>query len=148
MRRSILLFAAGAAALAIAGNGCGKRDGGTSSEPGAPATTAEPAPPSPRAPDRSSPAGEARSIFATRCAGCHGASGKGDGPTAASLSPGPRDYTDRTWQASVTDAELSRVIVEGGTAVGRSAMMPPAADLRDKPEVVAELVKMIRAFAN
>src|SRR5437870_4393802 len=46
---------------------------------------------------------EAKDIFAQRCTLCHGADGKGDGPTAAALNPKPRNYTDATWQASVTD---------------------------------------------
>jgi len=89
---------------------------------------------------------EAKTVFAQRCTLCHGAAGKGNGPAAANLNPKPRDYSDATWQASVTDDVLHKTIVEGGAAVGKSMMMPPNADLRDKPQVVDELVKIIRGF--
>ena len=85
-------------------------------------------------------------IFKTRCTQCHGADGKGDGPGAAALNPKPRNYTDPTWQASVTDDQIKKTIVQGGAAVGKSAAMPPNPDLEDKPEVVDGLVKIIRGF--
>ena len=37
---------------------------------------------------------EGQAIFAKNCAQCHGNSGKGDGPWAASLRPRPADLTD------------------------------------------------------
>src|SRR5690242_12139515 len=46
---------------------------------------------------------EAEEIFSTRCTTCHGPSGRGDGPASAGLSPKPRNYHDKTWQASITD---------------------------------------------
>ncbi len=36
---------------------------------------------------------EGQVLFAENCAQCHGMSGKGDGPWAASLSPRPTDLT-------------------------------------------------------
>lgn len=36
---------------------------------------------------------EGQAVFAENCAQCHGPSGKGDGPWAASLSPRPADLT-------------------------------------------------------
>ena len=36
---------------------------------------------------------EGQALFAENCAQCHGMSGKGDGPWAASLSPRPTDLT-------------------------------------------------------
>lgn len=36
---------------------------------------------------------EGQALFAENCAQCHGISGKGDGPWAASLSPRPTDLT-------------------------------------------------------
>jgi cytochrome c553 len=89
---------------------------------------------------------EAKNVFAQRCTLCHGAEGRGDGPAAANLSPKPRNYGDAAWQASITDEQLKKTIVEGGAAMGKSMMMPPNPDLRDKPQVVDELVKIIRGF--
>lgn len=82
----------------------------------------------------------------TLCVTCHGATGKGDGPGAAALNPKPRSFADASWQASVTDEHIEKVIVEGGAAVGLSAGMAPNPDLADKPEVVKELRKRVRSF--
>lgn len=90
----------------------------------------------------------AKEIFDTRCSACHGTNGKGDGPGAAALTPKPRDYTDKSWQKSVTDDQLKKVIVLGGAAVGKSAIMPASPDLDSKPEVVEGLVQLIRKFGK
>jgi uncharacterized membrane protein len=92
------------------------------------------------------PAARARTIFADRCVVCHGPAGGGDGPTAAGLTPRPRDFGDAAWQATRTDEALARVIVGGGPAVGLSPLMPPNPDLEHQAEVRAELVKMVRGF--
>lgn len=91
-------------------------------------------------------AANAKAIFAQRCTLCHGLDGRGSGPASATLNPRPRDYSDAKWQAGITDELLAKTIVEGGAAVGKSMMMPPNADLKDKPEVVTELVRIIRGF--
>jgi mono/diheme cytochrome c family protein len=91
---------------------------------------------------------EAAQIFATRCALCHGANGKGDGSAAAALNPKPRDYSDAAWQRSVTDEQIEKIIVGGGAAVGKSPMMPANDDLASKPEVVKALRVTIRAFGK
>ena len=89
---------------------------------------------------------QAELMFGTVCATCHGADGSGNGPAAASLSPKPRDYTDRTWQASVTDEQLKETILKGGQGVGKSPMMPGQPQLANQPEVLDGLVKIIRKF--
>ncbi len=87
---------------------------------------------------------EASKIFSERCANCHGNSGAGDGPGAAALDPKPRSFTSPQWQASVDDAKIKKVIVEGGASVGLSEAMAPNPDLASKPDVVAALVLKIR----
>jgi len=52
-------------------------------------------------------------VYAQRCALCHGANGKGDGPAAAGLNPKPRNHTDGAYMNSQTDAELLSVIHNG-----------------------------------
>ncbi len=89
---------------------------------------------------------QAEQIFSQRCSVCHGMDGKGDGPGAAALNPKPRNYTDAKWQASVTDDLIAKTIVEGGAAVGKSPLMVPNADLKDKPDVVKALVAKVRSF--
>jgi cytochrome c553 len=96
------------------------------------------------------PAEEAAKMFNTLCSACHGESGKGDGPGAQALDPKPRDYTDKEWQASVTDEDLKKVIVEGGPAVGKAATMAanPTLGKPEKKEVLDEIIKLIRAFGK
>lgn len=108
------------------------------------ATTAKPAPPAPPPPPN--PAAEARTVFDTKCVVCHGDHGAGDGPGAAALNPKPRAFADPAWQASVSDEHIKKTIVEGGAAVGKSVAMAANPDLKDKPDVQAELVKIVRAF--
>lgn len=79
---------------------------------------------------------------------CHGTRGLGDGPASGTLQPRPRTFADAKWQASVTDAHLRTVILEGGAAVGLSAQMPPNADLKKKPEVVTALIRHLRALGK
>ena len=120
----------------------------------------EPPPPSsgaPNAPTESAPRTkrpsgggmeQAQQMFATVCATCHGADGTGNGPAAENLNPKPRNYTDPKWQASVTDDDLKKTILLGGQGVGKSPMMPGQPQLKEQPEVLDGLVKIIRGFAK
>jgi hypothetical protein len=111
-----------------------------------PAPKASAGPPSASAPAPLPPAEAAKAIARSRCAMCHGHAGTGDGPTAATMSPKPRDLTDPVWQKTVTDAEIRNAILGGGPAVGKSSLMPPNPDLKDQPAVVDALVQIVRAY--
>lgn len=89
---------------------------------------------------------QAEAMFRTVCATCHGEDGTGNGPAAASLNPKPRNYTDTTWQANITDEQIKETILKGGQGVGKSPMMPGQPQLADQPEVLDGLVKIIRGF--
>ncbi len=89
---------------------------------------------------------EAHQIFSTRCAACHGAQGRGDGPASASLSPKPANFSDGAWQDKVTDAHIEKIIQYGGIAVAKSAAMPGNPDLTSKPDVVTGLREHIRSL--
>jgi cytochrome c551/c552 len=93
---------------------------------------------------------KAKQIFKQRCTVCHGANGQGDGPGAAGLKVKPQNYTDKEWQAKVTDEELKKAIVEGGAAVGKDPAMVPNPDLGkpENKEVLEALVGMIRDFGK
>jgi hypothetical protein len=91
---------------------------------------------------------EAQQIFATRCTPCHGESGGGDGPASAALTPKPRNFHDKTWQGSVPDEHIEKIIAYGGAAVGKSAAMPPNPDLADKHEVLGALRARVRGFGQ
>jgi mono/diheme cytochrome c family protein len=128
--------------LVVGISGCTSKDAAPA-EPKA----AEPAPtPEPVAEPAGDPVTEAQDIFKNRCTVCHGATGKGDGDGSAALDPKPRDFTSAEWQAEVTDDHLKKIIVYGGSAVGKAPTMPANPDLDAKPEVVAELVKHIRSL--
>ncbi len=119
---------------------CGKKDSAQESSPSQGAATTVPTGPSPTE--------EARTIFQSVCATCHGQDGLGDGPGAAALNPKPRNYTDKAWQASVTDDQIKQTILMGGAAVGKSPAMPAQPQLKEKPEVVEALVRIIRTFGK
>ena len=91
---------------------------------------------------------DAKNLMADRCAVCHGDNGNGQGPSASSLNPRPKDFHDARWQKSVSDQTLAKAIVLGGPAVGLSASMPGNPDLADQPDIVAAIVKQIRAWSK
>jgi cytochrome c553 len=91
---------------------------------------------------------EAREMFNSRCATCHGTEGKGNGPAAAALNPKPRNYTDKTWQKSVTDEQIKKTIIMGGAAVGKSPIMPASPDLESNQAVLDGLIAIIRQYGS
>jgi len=91
---------------------------------------------------------EAKGVFTMRCATCHGAEGRGDGAAAIAMDPKPRSFADAEWQKTITDEHIEQIIVGGGPAVGKSALMPPNPDLAGKPDVVKALTKMVRDLAS
>jgi len=135
--------AAVAAALALACGGGGEEKSAPASQP---AAATRPGPPAPAPAEAAHAAAE--EIFSTRCATCHGVSGAGNGPGSAALDPPPRDFRDPTWQASVNDDHLTKIILYGGAAVGRSPAMPSNPDLTSKPDVVAALIAHVRSLGG
>ncbi len=89
---------------------------------------------------------DAAGAFATICASCHGASGAGDGPAGAALTPKPANFRSAAFWTGKTDAELVRAIREGGASVGRSAAMPPWGSLYNEAQARAlvEYLKTLR----
>jgi len=94
------------------------------------------------------PSADAKLIFEQTCALCHGLDGTGNGPSAVQLNPKPRNYTDATWQASVTDDNIKQIIVLGGQALGKSISMPANPSFQKDPALLDGLVKIIRGFAK
>jgi len=91
---------------------------------------------------------QAQVMFDTKCAVCHGVNGAGDGPSADAFEPRPHNYTDPAWQASVTDDQIKEIILKGGVNLGKSPAMPSHTLLRNRPEVLDGLVKIIRGFGK
>jgi mono/diheme cytochrome c family protein len=90
----------------------------------------------------------ANSIFAERCAVCHGDDGGGAGPGAANLNPKPQNFRSKKWQKSMTNQQIATIIVNGGSSVGLSASMAANPDLEEQPDVVAALVERVRKFGK
>jgi len=81
----------------------------------------------------------ARAVYRDKCADCHGETGKGDGPKAASHHPSPPSFLDYGRMRSVTDGELFYRITKG-----RRPM--PAFERRLSDEQRWQLVVLVRAF--
>ena len=84
--------------------------------------------------------------FQKYCTGCHGAKGKGDGPMSAALNPKVKDLSNKTYNGSLKDDYLIKIIKNGGEAVGKSPMMPKASALKDGE--VADVIAYIRSLAK
>jgi mono/diheme cytochrome c family protein len=142
MRREKVSAAALAIVLSVSTIGCSKKE----PQPAETTPTATPTPEPVAAAAPPDPVAEAKAVFDRKCVVCHGDHGAGDGPGAAALEPKPRAFADASWQASVTDDHIKKIIVEGGAAVGKSPGMPANPDLKGKDDVLAALVKHIRDF--
>ena len=68
------------------------------------------------------------SLYATQCASCHGAMGRGDGPLAVNLTPRPVNFTDITRARERSLFGLYQVITQGldGTSMPSFATLPDA----------------------
>ena len=77
-----------------------------------------------RTPDLST----ASALYMEQCSGCHGMTGQGDGPLAASLDPPPTDFTERERYRDRTLLGLYNTITQGleGTAMQSYASLSEA----------------------
>lgn len=89
----------------------------------------------------------AHKSFQGFCAACHGAAGKGDGPTAANLAVKPTDFADCAAMTKFSDATLFKAIKSGGKALGKSAEMPAWGGAFDDSEI-RNLVAYVRTFCH
>jgi mono/diheme cytochrome c family protein len=120
----------------LAGCGGGGAPAGTATnESSADATTTPPAEDTAAAAPAATatPAELGAKVFATRCALCHGANGHGDGVASKGLNPKPRNFHDRAYMSTRTDAQLLEVIHQGKGA------MPKWAGLLSEAEITAVL---------
>ncbi len=90
-------------------------------------------------------ASRGRVVFGISCVVCHGDEGWGDGPTAASLDPQPRNFRDPRIMGKRTDQDLTTVIQKGGPALGKSILMPPWEGILDETEI-RDVVAYIRSL--
>jgi mono/diheme cytochrome c family protein len=87
-----------------------------------------------------------KQLYQQRCAPCHGPDGKANTPTAQALNPKPRDHTDGAYMNQLSNDHLTKVIKQGGVAVGKSPIMPPQADLNDQQ--VRDTIAFVRSLAS
>ncbi len=89
----------------------------------------------------------AKQNYTTFCVKCHGTGGKGDGASAASLKTKPRDFTDCSRMAGLSDDTLFKVIKEGGAANNLSGDMPAWSQGFEDNEI-HDLVAFVRSFCK
>jgi Cytochrome C oxidase, cbb3-type, subunit III len=79
------------------------------------------------------------SLYAQRCMNCHGLSGRGDGPVAASLPVQLTDFRVTVERKSVT--QIRRTIAEGKGVM-------PAFEPALRPSEISDLVYMVRFLSR
>jgi mono/diheme cytochrome c family protein len=85
--------------------------------------------------------------FSFFCVHCHGWSGKGDGPTAATLDPRPRNLTNGKYANYVSNLDLFRVVKGGGAARNLAEAMPPWGNVLQDQDIW-NVVAFIRSLAD
>ena len=78
-------------------------------------------------------------LYAQRCIGCHGPSGRGDGPVAASLPVPLTDFRQTVERKSVN--QIRRAIAEGQGIM-------PAFEPALRPAEISDLVYMVRFLSR
>ena len=78
-------------------------------------------------------------LYVQRCISCHGPSGRGDGPVAASLPVKPPDF--RNTVETKSNGQIRRIIAEG-----RGTM--PAFDPALKQSEITDLLQMVRFLSR
>jgi Cytochrome C oxidase, cbb3-type, subunit III len=78
-------------------------------------------------------------LYAERCMGCHGQSGDGDGPVAASLPVRVPDFRETVEKKSIP--QIRRAIAEGRG-------MMPAFDPALRPAQITDMVQMVRFLSR
>lgn len=84
------------------------------------------------------PLTNARALWASQCASCHGREGRADAPGAPIRPP---DMSTAEFQASGSDEQFATSI-----ARGKNGRMPAFSSLR--PEAVQLLVRLVRTFGG
>jgi len=85
--------------------------------------------------------------YKTYCWQCHGLQGNGNGINVRDMSVQPRDHTSAKAMQGRSDADMFKVIKEGGLAIDKSVLMPPWADTLSDEEI-HDLVKYLRKLCK
>lgn len=98
-------------------------------------------------PARAADMAAAKQNYDTFCVKCHGATGKGDGPGAATLATKPRNFSDCAVMSKISDETMFNVIKNGGAAAGLSKDMQAWSAGFDDGEM-HDLVAYVRTFCQ
>ncbi len=96
---------------------------------------------------RPAPATRAELLYQMFCSQCHGIQGDGKGINAPHIFISPRNHTSQEEMGMLTDDRLYAAIRYGGTAVGKSVLMPPWGGVMKDADIKA-LVEYVRALSN
>lgn len=86
-------------------------------------------------------------LYTTYCSQCHGIKGDGMGINIRDMSVQPRDHTDKKAMSARSDADLFKVIKDGGPAINKSVLMPNWGDVMSDEEINA-VVKYLRVLCQ
>ncbi len=73
--------------------------------------------------------------------------GNGQGINVRDMSVQPRDHTDAKAMSTRTDADLFKVIKEGGLSIDKSVLMPPWGDTLSDDEI-HDMVQYLRKLCK
>lgn len=90
---------------------------------------------------------DGEALYQSYCTACHGTGANGKGINVPDMSVQPRDHTDASEMGARTDEDLAKAIRDGGTAVGKSVLMPPWGAVLDDAQIAA-LVKHLRTLSG
>jgi len=90
---------------------------------------------------------DGKTLYRQWCAGCHGATGNGDGPNAKALPVPPAKHSSRQAMSARSDDALFDTIEAGGSVMNRSHRMPAFGGSLGTPDIRA-LVAYIRTLCK
>lgn len=77
-------------------------------------------------------------LYKKTCTRCHGDTGKGDGPAAKLIkNQSMGDLSSKTEMGKYSDQDLTKMIADGGEAVGKSKLMPAHKDKMSAGDIKA-----------
>lgn len=88
-----------------------------------------------------------KALYEKNCAACHGISGKGDGPAAASMSPKPKNLRDKEYVQALSDSYLLEIVTYGGASVDKSALMPGWGNVLSQQEII-DIISYVRGLSE
>lgn len=103
----------------------------------------------PAAPAQAADVAKGHKLNVEHCEKCHGKTGKGDGSMLKRIKADvtPVDWTNKPAMAKWSDADMTKIIKQGGGKAGKSKVMPSYGEKLSDADV-ANLVAYIRSLAK